>query len=79
MKWVTFYWSIMGGVCDVTVHKDRDTATRFFRAVYKSYFEINIPFDVKLPCRYGFAHRAFYGMTKTAFEKKWGKIKGGAA
>ena len=77
MKWVTYYWSIIGGVQDVVVHKDRATATRYFQRNHRLYFTINTPFKAKLPCRYGFSHRGFCGETKTAFEKKWGKLEGG--
>ena len=75
MKWVTYYDSIMGGVQDVVVHDDRDSATRYFKRHYKDYFELNTPFNVKLPCKYGFYHRAFYGVTKKAYEERFGKIK----
>ena len=73
MKWVTYYDSILGGVQDVTVHKDRETATQYFKRHYKDYFEVNTPFNVRLPCKYGFYHRAFYGVSKKAFEKMFGK------
>ena len=73
MRWVTCYWSIRGGLQDVTVHKDRDTATRFFQANYQSYFEIIVPFKAKLPCTYGFPHRKFMGMSMTKFKAKFGK------
>ena len=73
MKWVTYYDSILGGVRDVTVHKDRETATRYFNSHYRDYFEINTPFKAKLPCQYGFYHRAFYGVSKKTFEKMFRK------
>lgn len=68
---MTFHDSILGGITDVTYHKDKDDATRYYRSAYKHYFEINAPFKVQLPCRYGFPHRAFLGMSIRSFNKYW--------
>ena len=74
MRWVTFHDSILGGITDVTYHKDKDEATRYFRSAYKHYFEINAPFKVQLPCRYGFPYRAFLGMSIRSFNKYWADL-----
>lgn len=76
MKWVTCHWSIMGGVQDVVVHKDKDTATKYFKTHYRYYFSVAGTFKVDLPCTYGYAHRKFIGMSKAKFEKMFGKMKG---
>lgn len=75
MRWVTFYYSVLGGICDVTYHKTREDCKTFFKKNYKSYFQINTPFKVDVPCRYGFPHRAFYAMSTIAFKKNWMKDK----
>lgn len=73
-RWVTFYWSILAGVSDVTYHKTREDCRKFFKAHYKSYFMYNTPFNVsRVPCRYGFGHRAFHAMSTVAFKKNWQK------
>lgn len=77
-RWVTCYWSIIGGVRDVVEHKTRDEATRYFRRNYRSYFELSGPFNVKLPCTYGYPHRKFMGISKRVFEKMFGKQEGSA-
>lgn len=73
-RWVTGYYTILGGVSNVTVHKDKATAEKYFKANYRSYFQINTPFKVKLPCTYGFPHRKVFAMSIRAFEKEFGKV-----
>lgn len=74
-KWVTYYWSILGGVQDLEVHPDRESATKDFQRRHRNYFELNTPFKAKLPCRYGFWHRGFFGETKRNYERQFGKIE----
>ena len=73
MKWVTFHWHMIYGVSDVTVHESKEAATKFFKRVYRSYFELAGPFKPVLPCSYGYGHRKFYGMSKRMFDKHFGK------
>lgn len=77
MRWVTFHWSIINGVSDVTIHKDKETATKFFKSAYRSYFELSGPFKPVLPCSYGYPHRKFMGMSILSFNREFGKKKGG--
>jgi hypothetical protein len=71
-KWVTFYEdSISGRIFDYTEHPDKETAAKYFKNHYAHYFELatKIPV-VKLPMRYGYLFRAFYGMSLRAFKKR---------
>lgn len=70
-KWVTFYEDAFRGIFDYTEHPDRETATKYFKKNYMRYFEMatKIPI-VKLPMRYGYPFRAFYGMSLQAFKKR---------
>lgn len=73
MRWVTYYEdAMMGGkVADIVIHKDKDAATKYFKAHYKDYFQFNPKYiKVKLPMRYGFPFRAFYGVSLLTFKRK---------
>lgn len=77
-KWVTFYWSMLGGVEDVVEHSDKETARNYFLKHCFRYFQKTPFFDkksVKLPYSYGFAHRKYYAMTKNSYQKLWGSEK----
>lgn len=58
MRWVTYFEDAMvmdGKVADIVVHKDKESATKYFKAHYKDYFLFNPNrIEVKLPMRYGF-------------------------
>lgn len=70
MRYVTFYWSIMGGVTDVEKFKTKEEALKNFRANYRSYFQLHTRFVPKdAPCAYGFPHRKYYCMSIRAFNK----------
>lgn len=73
MRWVTYYYSVKYGVFDLTIHKDKETATRFFKRNYSRYFDLCGRALVKLPMSYGFMHRNFVGQTIVAFKKRFGK------
>ena len=73
-KWVTFYTDIFGTVADLTVHNNKEDATKFFKNHYKDYFELAMPTEVRLPMTYGYPHRKFVGISKPKFEKLYGKI-----
>ena len=70
-RWVTFYEDDFRGIFDYTEHPDRETATKYFKKNYMRYFEMaqKIPV-IKLPMRYGYPFRAFYGMSLQAFRKR---------
>jgi len=70
-RWVTFYEDAFRGIFDYTEHPDRETATKYFKKNYMRYFEMaqKIPV-IKLPMRYGYPFRAFYGMSLQAFRKR---------
>lgn len=72
MRYVTFYYSIMGGIQDVEYHSDMPTALQYFKKHYRDYFQLNVPFrPTKLPASYGFFHRRFMGMSIRAYNKYW--------
>lgn len=78
MRYVTFYWSIMGGITDVEIFKKKEEALKNFRANYRSYFQIHGKFEPHdTPCAYGFPHRKYYCMSIRLF-KKFAKQEGGA-
>lgn len=70
-KWVTFYEDAFRGIFDYVEHPDKETATKHFKKSYMRYFEMagKIPI-IKLPMRYGYPFRAFYGMSLQAFKKR---------
>ena len=73
MRWVTYYEDVMfaSKVADITIHKDKESATEFFKAHYRDYFQVNPKhIKVKLPMRYGFPFRAFYGVSLLTFKRR---------
>ncbi len=74
MRWVTYYENamLMGGkVADVVIHKDKESATRYFKAHYRDYFQLNPKYiEVKLPMSYGVAFRSFNGVSLLTFKRK---------
>ena len=72
MRWVTFYYSILGGVQNLEYHKDMPTALAYFRRHYQDFFAISAPFrPTKLPASYGFPHRKYMGMSIRNYNKYW--------
>lgn len=70
-RWVTFYEDAFRGIFDYTEHPDRETATKHFKKNYMRYFRMATKLPVvKLPMRYGYPFRAFYGMSLQAFKKR---------
>ena len=67
MRWVTYYYSVLRGIEDFEIHKDKKTATRYFNKHFKDYFQVNTPFSANLPCTYGFVHRMFVGESIRSF------------
>lgn len=75
-KWVTFYYdAFRGGVSNLVVHKDKETATKYFRDHYRSYFQLYQKVKVELPMAYGYPFRKFIGVSKPKFEKEFGRIE----
>lgn len=73
MRWVTYYEGITidGKVADVVIHKDKESATKYFKAHYRNYFQINPKYlKVKLPMSYGFAFRSFNGVSLLTFKRQ---------
>lgn len=80
MRYVTFYYSILGGLRDKVVHSDMPTALRHFKRHFRDYFQLNTPFNpTSLPASYGFAHRRFYGMSIREYNKNWRGREGASA
>jgi len=70
MRWVTYYESVHS-VTDVVVHKDKESATKWFKAHCKNYFKLNPKkIKVELPMRYGFPFRAYYGVSLLSFKRR---------
>ena len=73
-KWATFYYDVMRNtISDMQVHNSKDEAIKAFNNRCKCYFEINSSFEAKtLPARYGFAFRAYHGVSSIGFKKMFG-------
>lgn len=43
MRWVTYYEDVMmdGKVADIVVHKDKESATKYFKSHCRDYFQLN--------------------------------------
>lgn len=79
MRYVTYYHSLLGGLTDVTVHPDKDSAVRFYRREAKHYFDVRLPSKTKTPSSCGFFHRQFGVMSIRRFRKVFPEWKGGAS
>ena len=73
-RWVTFYYDmIREHVSDLKIHKDRETALKYFNKHRKDYFEINTYFKAdKLPASYGVLFRKYFGVSAKQFKKEFG-------
>ena len=73
MRWATYYENVMmgGKVADIVIHKDKESATKYFKAHYRDYFQLNHNnIKIKLPMSYGFAFRSFNGVSLSTFKRK---------
>ena len=73
MRWVTYYENVMmgGKVADIVIHKDKESATKYFKTHYKDYFQLNPKYiEVKLPMSYGFVFRSFNGVSLLSFKRR---------
>lgn len=68
-KWVTYYEDIFNGVSDVAIHKNKETATKYFQTHYRQYFQLSSKIKVELPMTYGFPLRRYCGISLTKFKK----------
>jgi hypothetical protein len=73
MRYVTFYSTFLGGVSDITVHKDKATAVQFYREEAPSYFNglLRLPKTTEPPTSCGFPHRYFSVMSLRMFKKEY--------
>jgi hypothetical protein len=77
MKWVTFYHDVMSDkIYDFVEHKDKVSATEYFKKHYKDYFQLQTEIKVKLPMTYGLPFLGQYiGMTLCSFKKRYGDVE----
>ena len=79
MKYVTYYYSFLGGLTDVDVHPDKESAVKFYRREAKRYFDgLQLPSKTVPPTACGFTHRRFGIMSIRAFRKVFPEWGGGA-
>jgi hypothetical protein len=70
MRWVTYYENLHN-VSGVVVHKDKESATKWFKAHCKNHFQLNQKnIKVELPMRYGFPFRAYCGESLLSFKRR---------
>ena len=72
-KWVTFYYDMFNGVSDYQEHKDKESATIYYKDNYRRYFQLSRKEGIKLPMSYGYPHRKFYGISLQRFKKEFSK------
>lgn len=74
MRYVTFYFDVLRQhASDLEIHADKETALKFFNKNCKKYFSVNTGWKAdKLPASYGYPMRKFFGMSASAFRKKFG-------
>lgn len=76
MKWVTFYHDVMSDkIYDFVEHKDKASATEYFKKHYKKYFHLQTEIKVKLPMTYGFPFRKYVGITLRSFKQQFGDVE----
>jgi len=79
MRYVTYYYSFLGGLTDVDVHPDEESAIKFYRREAKHYFDgLQLPRKTTTPTACGFAHRRYGVMSIRQFRKEFPEWEGGA-
>lgn len=79
MRYVTYYYSFLGGLTDVDVHPDKESAVKFYRREAPRYFSgLRLPRKTTTPNACGFVHRRFGIMSIKLFRKNFPEWKGGA-
>lgn len=73
MRYVTFYETFFGGISDITVHKDKATAVKFYRKEAPTYFNglLRLPKTIVPPTACGFPHRNFSVMSMRKFKAEY--------
>ena len=74
MRYVTYYYSILGGLSDVKFHSKKDESVKFYRKAAHGYFD-NLRLSAKTtpPTACGFFHRRFGVMTLAKFKSEFPK------
>lgn len=72
VKYVTYYYSIIGGLSDVEFHSGKDAAVKFYRKAAFGYFDnLRLPAKTTTPTACGFVHRYFGVMSLAKFKKEF--------
>lgn len=73
MRYVTFYNTFFEGISDITVHKDKTTAVKFYRKEAPSYFNglLRLPKKIEPPTACGFPHRCFSVVSLRKFKAEY--------
>ena len=71
-KWVTFYRGLFCGNKDFRVHKDKQTAEKFYRAHITDYMRIKPHQKIRLPICVSIWSGSFVGMSIIKFKKLYG-------
>ena len=78
MRYITYYYTFLGGLADVRIHPDRKSAVKFYRREAKSYFyDLRLPSKTTTPTACGFVHRRFGVMSIRLFRKNFPEWEGG--
>jgi len=72
-RWVTFYYDqIRERISDFKIHPNKETALKYFNQHCKRHFSLNTGFKAnKLPASYGYPLRNYWGISASAFKKKF--------
>ena len=73
MRYVTFYYSFLGGLDDAEIHENKEAAIAFYRQNAKRYFDVRLPRKTVVPTACGFPHRQFCVASIRAFNKRFKK------
>ncbi len=71
-KWVTFYSGLFCGEKDFVVHKDKQTAERFYKAHVTDYMRIRPQQKIRLPICMSIWRGSFIGISAIRFKKDYG-------
>ena len=71
-KWVTFYHGLFCSDKDFRVHKDKQTAEKFYRVHITDYMRIEPHQKIRLPMCIGIWSGSFIGISAIRFKKDYG-------
>jgi len=71
-KWVTFYRGLLCGDKDFKVHKDKQTAERFYKSQVHYYMRIRPQQKIRLPICMSIWSGSFIGISAIRFKKDYG-------